>query len=79
MCQVVVTNMLEGQYCDKCGAVAYYMSALQVDGELFWCAHHYKQYAVALEPLTEYLADESHRLYDAIKDEGSVEGATAKA
>lgn len=36
------------------------------DGELFFCVHHANQYHDDLEPLTEFLADETYRLYEAI-------------
>ncbi|MEV7606105.1 hypothetical protein AB0N65_11755 [Paenarthrobacter sp. NPDC089322] len=69
---VQTLGMLEGYYCDRCGAHAFYMTALHREGELFWCAHHYKQYATALEPVTEYTADESHRLHAGITDDKHV-------
>jgi hypothetical protein len=66
---VVVTNMLDDTSfrCDKCGAQAFYMTALKStarcpDGELFWCRHHYLENSAALDPLAEFIADESYRL-----------------
>jgi hypothetical protein len=61
---VVITNMLDAYTCDRCGAAAFYMTALIAHGELFWCAHHFREHAAALEPLTEYTVDETHRLLE---------------
>lgn len=78
MCQTVVTNMLDASFrCDRCSAQAFRMYALLStercpDGELFFCVHHANQYHNDLEPLTEYMADESYRLYEGIKDDKHV-------
>jgi hypothetical protein len=65
---VVITNMLDATYrCDRCSAQAFVMYALKPtercpEGELFFCRHHAAQYSAALDPLAEFIADESYRL-----------------
>ncbi|WP_405475674.1 hypothetical protein [Paenarthrobacter ilicis] len=75
---VVHTNMLDSSYrCDRCNAQAFMMFALTPtervpDGELFFCRHHGLKHRAALEPLTEFMADESDRLHAAIIDDKHV-------
>jgi hypothetical protein len=73
---VVITNMLDDTSfrCDACNAQAFYMVALKStercpDGELFFCRHHQLEYATALDPLAEFIADESYRLFQGLCDD----------
>ena len=47
--------------CDRCGSQAY-VSVILSGGQLHFCAHHYQQHELALEPIVVAVLDERHRL-----------------
>jgi hypothetical protein len=49
--------------CDRCGAQAYVRVRLHSGGELFFCAHHGRKHAPALQDHAD-IHDESQRLVD---------------
>jgi hypothetical protein len=50
--------------CDRCGAQAYVRAVLLNGGELTFCAHHGKEYAEKLKPITAKIHDESEKLIE---------------
>ena len=48
--------------CDRCGAQAYVRVLLRSHQELLFCAHHYRQHAVALATVAAKIQDETQRL-----------------
>jgi hypothetical protein len=48
--------------CDRCGAQAYVRVAMSAGGELFFCAHHGREYTPKLRELDAVISDESERL-----------------
>ena len=50
--------------CDRCGAQAYVRATLLNGGELMFCAHHGKEYAVKLAAIAVKIQDESEKLVE---------------
>jgi len=48
--------------CDRCGAQAYVRVVLHSSQDLLFCAHHYRQHAVALTRVAAGIQDETQRL-----------------
>ncbi len=48
--------------CDRCGAPAYVRVVLAGSAELFFCAHHSRQHALALAKVAVEIQDETGRL-----------------
>lgn len=48
--------------CDRCGAQAYVRAVLLSGGELLFCGHHAKEYAVGLKPFVAHIQDETQKL-----------------
>ena len=51
--------------CDRCGAQAYVRVSMPTGGELFFCAHHGREYGPRLRELDASIFDESLRLGEA--------------
>ncbi|MEY3101114.1 MAG: hypothetical protein RL435_260 [Actinomycetota bacterium] len=49
--------------CDRCGAQAYVRVKLAA-GELLFCGHHSKEYAVSLKRVAVEIEDQTDRLVD---------------
>ncbi len=49
--------------CDRCGAQAYLRVALQVGGELLFCAHHAREHEDKLKEVAVTVVDETHKLH----------------
>ncbi len=64
--------------CDRCGSRAYVATILRRSlrlphaGELYWCAHHWREVAYALSPFLVYIVDEQSQLFEGVKDDGHV-------
>jgi hypothetical protein len=50
--------------CDRCGAQAYVRVTMAGGGELFFCAHHGREYGPKLTAMQASIRDESERLDD---------------
>jgi len=50
--------------CDRCGAQAYVRVTMSSGSELFFCAHHAREYEPRLKELSASIQDESERLTD---------------
>ena len=48
--------------CDRCGAQAYVRVLLHSHQDLLFCAHHYRQHALALAKVAAGIQDETQRL-----------------
>lgn len=48
--------------CDRCGAQAYVRVTMNSGSELFFCAHHAREYDARLRELAANIQDESERL-----------------
>jgi hypothetical protein len=48
--------------CDRCGAQAYVRVTMPAGSELFFCAHHGREYTPKLLELDANILDESERL-----------------
>ena len=48
--------------CDRCGAQAYVRVLLHSRRDLLFCAHHYRQHALALALVAVRIQDETDRL-----------------
>lgn len=80
----VHTEMLDcTNRCDRCGSQAYVLAVLNLTpakqakrqgDELYFCRHHWLAAETALEPLCGLIVDETHRLFEHVKDDGWVEG-----
>ena len=62
MLESVPLNALDR--CDRCGAQAYVRAVLLTGGELMFCAHHGKEYAVKLKSVAATIIDESEKLVE---------------
>ena len=62
MLESVPLNALDR--CDRCGAQAYVRAVLLNGGELMFCAHHGKEYAVKLKSVAATIIDESEKLVE---------------
>jgi hypothetical protein len=51
--------------CDRCGAQAYVRVTMGSGSELFFCAHHAREYDAKLRELAASIQDESERLVEA--------------
>jgi hypothetical protein len=50
--------------CDRCGAQAYVRVTMGSGSELFFCAHHAREYDTKLRELAASIQDESERLVE---------------
>ena len=48
--------------CDRCGAQAYVRAVLTNGGELIFCSHHHREFAVGLKAAAVAIHDESERI-----------------
>jgi len=48
--------------CDRCGAQAYVRAVLTNGGELIFCSHHHREFAVSLKAAAVAIHDESERI-----------------
>ena len=53
--------------CDRCGAQAYVRVKL-ASGELLFCGHHSKEYAVSLKRVAVEIEDQTDRLLDSNRE-----------
>jgi len=53
--------------CDRCGAQAYVRVTL-ASGELLFCGHHSKEYAVSLKRVAVEIEDQTDRLLDSNRE-----------
>ncbi len=53
--------------CDRCGAQAYVRVKLAT-GELLFCGHHSKEYAVSLKRVAVEIEDQTDRLLESNRD-----------
>jgi hypothetical protein len=58
----LATPMNEMNRCDRCGAQAYVRVLLHSGQDLLFCAHHYRQHALALAEVAAGIQDETERL-----------------
>ncbi|MGH3319317.1 MAG: DUF7455 domain-containing protein [Streptosporangiaceae bacterium] len=56
------TPLKAADRCDRCGAKAYVRAVLPSGGELYFCAHHGREYADALRESAVEIHDESDKL-----------------
>jgi hypothetical protein len=62
MTTAVATPLTALDRCDRCGAQAYVRVTLEAGGELFFCGHHARKHADALQPVASEWRDETDRL-----------------
>ncbi len=48
--------------CDRCGAQAYVRVTMESGSQLFFCAHHAREYEPRLRELSASIQDETDRL-----------------
>ena len=58
----LMTPMSAMNRCDRCGAQAYVRIILRSRQDLLFCAHHYRQHALALANVAFAIQDETQRL-----------------
>lgn len=57
--------------CDKCASQAYWRAEFTEGGFLEFCNHHWVAFKAKIEPLTSKIVDESHRLIEGNRKQGS--------
>jgi hypothetical protein len=57
--------------CDKCHSQAYWRAEFTEGGFLEFCNHHWVAFKEMIEPLTSHIVDESHRLIEGNRKQGS--------
>lgn len=57
--------------CDKCNSQAYWLAEFTAGGFLEFCNHHWVAFKDKIEPLTSKIIDESHRLIEGNRKQGS--------
>ena len=61
---LTVEPLTAADRCDRCGAQAYVRVTLSAGSELFFCAHHGREYAPKLRAMDAQISDQSERLDD---------------
>lgn len=61
------TALSASDRCDRCGAQAYVRVKL-ASGELLFCGHHSKEYAVSLKRVAVEIEDQTNRLLDSNRE-----------
>lgn len=62
MTTALAPQMTAADRCDRCGAQAYIRARLVSGGELFFCAHHGREFVPALRDKALDITDETERL-----------------
>lgn len=62
MTTALAPELTAADRCDRCGAQAYIRARLVSGGELFFCAHHGREFVPALRDKAVDIIDETDRL-----------------